>query len=788
MARAYSSARIVLAIALLAGSLGLAWLHLAFNAQRIHIRYVPQVSGEVRVFLERHAGLADGELIEPRTWSYLLKKRSRSEIQTLISNPLVEQTGHIDRSQFRVIFDRPELPSFLRELASAGWLPWGAIALGLCGSVGLLAFRHDVSRACGRAYDWLRDTAAAIRTRPDTFKRRLTLIIVGATTALALPMGVEARPDEISFIHLYEAISILAGDHPYRDFFEWGAPLPAYLSAGAQWLVGYRIIGELLLQWTLTLAGVVVAFHLGLRQLKSSSRVLLVLPLTVFVLVASSGYHFSKYFSIPLAIWFGWRYLDHPSPRRSAALGGITAVAFLFRHDYGLWAGISSIVAIVLLRIVKPESRTVGSVARDCAAYALTAAVAVLPWAVAVATNEGLASYVAARGERFTYSRNSGTQNSYTALLEIHPVRQLRPAVLPAPESRTVSFEWEADVDDSRRQALETQYELQPLTTDESGSLRYKVANAYDVRLLGLRDAIRNEKGFSWQLLDDAQRGRPSREGTYMWLAQMTMLVPVVLIISGLLDLYRGWLDESIRTLCAQRVLAGVVLVCVCWALIRDWSYFATVAPAVAALSARFLERRHDVQVHAAPSLAGAIVQAWRGLSVILTIVLLALTTYAAFVLRPPILRESPFDAARQIHGRILEWITPDSDGHNGLSTYLRACTASTDRLLLTGSGPYYVPYYTHRPMAGGHVDWSVGFRSDPARENQSLMLLKKQSVPFVVGRRAHVIGEFSRYPRVRAYLAENYAEVEGTAGSILYDTRRQLVRNVGPDHRPCFR
>ena len=645
MARLYSLTRLVLAVALIAGSLGLAWLHLAFNAQRIHIRYAPQVSGTARLFVERRSGLADGELIEPRTWSYLLKKRSRSDIQALISNPLVEETGHIDRSQFRIIFDRPDLPPFLRELASADWLPWGAIALGLCGAGVFWASRHDVSRACGRAYDRLRDIAASILARPDTFRRRLTLFIVGATTALALPMGVEARPDEISFIHLYESISILAGDHPYRDFFEWGAPLPAYLSAGVQWLVGYRLIGELLLQWTLTVAGVVVAFHLGLRHLKSSSRVLAVLPLTLFV-ASRSGYHFSKLFCIPLGIWFAWRYLDHPTLRRSAALGVMTAVAFFFRHDYGLWAGLSSILAIAALRIIKPESRTVWSVARDCAACAFTAAIAVLPWAVAVGTNEGLTSYVAARGERFTYSRDSGYRNPYAALLDIHPARQLRPAVLPGPESRVVSIEWESDVDDSRRRALETRYELHPLTPDESGSLRYRVANAYDVRLLGLRDEIRNDKGFSWQLLDDVQRRLPSAEGADMWLAQMTMLVPFALIISGLLDMYCGWFDESIRTLSAQRVLAGVVLACVCWALIRDWSYFTTVAPVTAALSAQFLERRREIASHPSPSLANAIVRAWRGLTVILTVVLVALTTYAAFVRSAPTLRE---------------WIRPES-------------------------------------------------------------------------------------------------------------------------------
>jgi hypothetical protein len=36
-------------------------------------------------------------------------------------------------------------------------------------------------------------------------------------------------------------------DHPYRDFFEWGIPLQAVLSAVVQRLVSHGMVGEFVL-------------------------------------------------------------------------------------------------------------------------------------------------------------------------------------------------------------------------------------------------------------------------------------------------------------------------------------------------------------------------------------------------------------------------------------------------------------------------------------------------------------------------------------------------------------
>jgi hypothetical protein len=132
---------------------------------------------------------------------------------------------------------------------------------------------------------------------------------------------------------------------------------------------------------------------------------------------------------------------------------------------------------------------------------------------------------------------------------------------------------------------------------------------------------------------------------------------------------------------------------------------------------------------------------------------------------------------------------SPPVEGSSSeLFRYLHDCTGAGDRLLVTGSTPFTVTYYTQRPLAGGHLYWHSAWRSDPPREEESLALLRRQSVPFAMSTHDPVLDDFTRYPRIREYLVANYREVEGSHGTVLADTRRRVVRTFGADHRPCFR
>ena len=53
--------------------------------------------------------------------------------------------------------------------------------------------------------------------------RRL-LWLVAALNLVVLILTAEQQIYDTNFYSLWEATALLAGDHPYRDFFEWGIP------------------------------------------------------------------------------------------------------------------------------------------------------------------------------------------------------------------------------------------------------------------------------------------------------------------------------------------------------------------------------------------------------------------------------------------------------------------------------------------------------------------------------------------------------------------------------------
>ena len=256
--------------------------------------------------------------------------------------------------------------------------------------------------------------------------RRFSILVATATAAV-LVLTADSQIYDTNFYMLWEATAILAGDHPYRDFFEWGAPLAAYASAGMQLLVGYRLIGEFLLHWTFIVAGVVLAFDLGLRLARSAAAALVMLVAALIVVAYTPTYHYSKLFFLPLLVWLAWRYLDRPGPGRAAALAAATATAFLFRHDYGVYLGFGSALTLATALAAVPAMRRWPVVARDVAVYAAVTTAIVGPLAVLVETNEGIVTYVETRATRTP----SVVDPAYYALLDPAPLRALVGAAVP---------------------------------------------------------------------------------------------------------------------------------------------------------------------------------------------------------------------------------------------------------------------------------------------------------------------------------------------------------------------
>ena len=533
--------------------------------------------------------------------------------------------------------------------------------------------------------------STAPRREPSRAEGRRTVAAVVTTAAFVLVLTASTQIFDATFYAMGNAVSLLAGDRIYLDFFEPGVPLASYTAAAAQLLSGNRLIGEFVRQWLLILAGVGIAAHLCLRVSRSIRATLAVMAMMLPVLAVTPIYHHDKLFFFPLIVWVCWRYIDQPTAGRAALCGCVTAIAFLFRHDYGVYLGAVSVGAFLLARIAVHESRRASAVVRDAGAYLVTVLVVLAPWLIAVETREGLAEYARSRAELF-----EGTPGiAYASLLHINSVRTFS---LPPPASNNDAIEW---------------------------------------------------------------------------VQQMALLIPLALVATGFGRLRHGGRESAIaRREACRLLLAGGSLGVIDVALLRQPSYVVVVAPVTAAMAAQFLVSP-NVLVRRS------------------VLTLCVLTTIAGLVWMrgsPVYDLYKPLELSRSVRKTFARLIAYPPDYEFLPFEYLRECTATGDHILVTGLTPPHVSYYAQRPVAGGHIRWRRGWRSDPVHEAQSLALLERQSVPIAFSTADPVLDTFESYPRIHAYLAKYYVPVEGTRGLIMVDTRRTPTGAFGPDKFPCFR
>ena len=561
------------------------------------------------------------------------------------------------------------------------------------------------------------------RSATEVRTHRMLCAVVGVLTLAVLMYSVVEQLFDTNFYFVWQATALLAGDHPYRDFYEMGSPLMTLMSAAMQWAVGYRLIGEFLIHWTFIVAGVVISFHLARRLSHSLWASLTTTLIAIAIIAATPTYHFPKLFFYPVAVWVLWSYMEAPSVRRAAAVGVVTAAAFLFRHDHGIYIGMSAVLAFVLARVITPASRGWQSCAREVVAFTVAAALPILPWAILVQRNEGLIEYVRARAA------------------------------------------WGA--------------------TQEPAGLPYLVKLLRDFNPASII----------------AVGGFPSREAAQHWLLQLTLLLPLIVLVRAAIAFMAHRRNEpSISLETGRTIIAAAMAVIVTIRLSREDSYFVVVLTLSTVLGARLLAGARQSATRlwriVQPMLAvstlvvtcaavGGYVAAWDLLKPSESTELVP--TFRQLLTTPPIDALQPADKARSVQPA--QWLASDDDARLTLALrYMHDCTRDGDHIFVTGSTPYQVGYYTERPIAGGHLEWHQGWLSDPLHERQSLMLLRTQSVPFAFSTHNPVLDDLRAYPDIRRYFQENYVPLEGSGGLLLVDRRRHASGHFGAIGFPCFR
>jgi hypothetical protein len=622
-------------------------------------------------------------------------------------------------------------------------------------------------------------------------------ILVAALSVIVLLATGGAQITDTNFYTLWEATNLLAGDRVYRDLYEWGVPLQAYMSALGQVVFGYRLLGEFVVQWAFIAAGVGIATGLGLRVCGSRAVVLATMVPAVLLLAVTPTYHYPKLFFYPLAIWLIWRYLDQSTARRAAAIGIVTALAFLFRHDHGVYIGAGATIAFILVRLVDGNSRNVRLLMVDSAACLAGALVVLTPWLATVQRTEGLGEYIESRAQ--LYSAWSASTFPLQALAHINPVQELFRRAQPAPKSGIVRFVWSSDVAEAQQRGLETRYRLRPLgRRDDVGRDVYEVPNVFDPTLAGLDPFIRSGNGFQFDAIRDMQSHFPSISNAQLWLMQMAFIVPALLLASQILQLARRP-SVSPRPDTHHLIVASLFLLVAESRLFREASYVIVVTPLVAAFAAALLRpaQREDPRT--------------RVVRLVIAVPLFALSLYAIAgwirdtqlyrlsEIRPSVesmlqrmVTSPPIDAfepeAHAVHVSRAEWNAGSIDRGAVLIRYMFDCASAGDRILVTGMTPYDVGFYAHLPVAGGQLFWHHKWRTDSLHEQQTLGLLHQQSVPFVFSANDPVLEDFAAYPAILSHLREYYVPLNGSSGLMLVDRRRTPVRSFGELGLPCFR
>jgi 4-amino-4-deoxy-L-arabinose transferase-like glycosyltransferase len=600
---------------------------------------------------------------------------------------------------------------------------------------------------------------------------------------------------------------VVLGDWPIRDFVDPGMPLQYLVSAAAWKLWGGSQATELLLVSTAFAIGAAVTVQAAARL--SGSLLVALLAAALEVIIAPRSYSYPKVllYAIAAAAIVG----VSASPSRwwrSTLLGAIAGVAFLFRHDHGLYIGIGAAVAVA---IASRSARQL--LLRNMTALVAGAAVLALPWLVYVQCYQGLGSYLRS-GLEFSRAEAAVSRMDRLPRFTLSPaggLLRLRPAQRP-----TAIVEWKPGTPDDVRQRIERKYQLEPVPNQEPPKREYFSSNRSETALRGLltepqvHDVSGLDRFVQWSERDEWRaRLSPSRlewggweftSNAWSWLFYLFHLLPVAALAAA----WRLWRRQGERWAGETTAVVGlaVMALLVNQGLIRGnlpvWLPDAIV-PAV--LLAAWL---FSLGWEAAPARRAARVLLRGALTVVVLVSGAAVA--AAGDLHSQLDRagayrgvEGTVQRARFLEDRL--WrrqrdagFSPSgvSDALESFFGYVDRCTVPTDRLLMTRLYPD-VFVLAERGFAGGQVAFIPGFYDSDEAQGATLARLRQQSVPLVLMMMEREGTFETAFPRVGRYVRERYTPVaeipvEQTAVRVFVENARAPHGADDVTGWPCFR
>ena len=605
------------------------------------------------------------------------------------------------------------------------------------------------------------------------------------------------------YAHLALAQQMLLGDRPVRDFFDPGWPL-TYLVSAAGWLaVGDSMATE----WAITAAAfaAAAAFTVAAAHRLSGSIGIAVLVATLEILIYPRTYAYPKLLPYAVGAWVMLAVGRSPSRRHVLLMGALVAVAFLLRHDHGLYIGIAGAVCVAV------ASHTEGwrVVARRVAMLTGAATACLLPWILFVALSGGLVGYFQTATEFAAAEASASNLRSWPTLSLVtgQPLFGLA-----RPSRPLAQIEWTPDTADATRQALERRYGIE-YVREGDGTRFYYVHDTSEAAVRALADDP--------HVAGAAGLGRVRRPAWREFLASVSPLrLAPALHSPANADAWLFWLYWALPLGCgiiaARRLLlarerwpgeSAVVVALAVLALVVNAGFLRDI------LRTRLPDAVVPVALLAAWALGLCWTERWRrrslqalmqfGSVAIMTVSVAAISDVAELPERMAITGVG--DGLGAIRTRAVEVshllalphrqdAAPPSRASAALMPffeYLDRCTSSSDRIIVTGEFPDVV-VLAGRGFAGDGVVFGAWY-SSRTRQDRSIERLRMRSAPLAI----HIddTPEFRlQFDLVHAYLEREYEllttiQADGAGViPILVQRSRVPVRTDPNTGWPCFR
>ena len=584
------------------------------------------------------------------------------------------------------------------------------------------------------------------------------------------------------FMHLSRARQILLGDVPIRDFFDAGLFLQYYLSSAAQLLFGYNLYGEAVLTISFVAFGTMLVFHLSAQL--SGSRWLAAGATLLTVLAFPRLYNYPKVFLYVSAIGLVWLYARRGSRLHVSLMAALTAVAFLLRHDHGVY------IAGMMVCFLGLREWGGALLWRRLGLYASVTAGLLLPFLVFVQMTTGLVSY--ARGSGAPANMIASSLTSLLTNPVPFEIDWSAPLLVIDPPTGPINVRWTETADDTARREREVYYGLTAgvrldgrtwsyvLTDHESGNLRALVEDRMVEDSAGIDRGtfqVIPERWSSWLTrrlfllrLRGLLPGVFTAQNALAWFYYLSLLLPVAALGWIGADWWAGRVARPEAAIVASAaILCGIIS----HTLVRGApnAYLPDVAAPTFVVAA-WLVRRIAVP-------GGSLVRTRLRRAGIVGVVLVTFwSVWTVGGVGSRLARAGVLDGpagvwtqlgvvTRGLRNRpIDEWAPPGSTGLRALTRYVLDCTAPSDRVLVTWLEPG-VFYYAERGFAGGQVSLhryknsdatgETGWHSSPADQRLTVERMLRQSVPVILGRR-DMDEEFRQgFPLIYDYVRTRY-------------------------------